>query len=61
MCVMCSKFKRRDRNDLIDLKTLTKIDIALVCVSIVNSEKIPHLFLVLILEFQELLLAEFTR
>ena len=61
MCVMCSKFKRRYQNDLIDLKTLTKIDVALVCVSIVNSEKIPHLFLVFILEFQELLLAEFTR
>ena len=50
-CVICSKLiKKRHRNDLTDMKTLRNSDVALVSlllsVSIVNFEKISHLFLV---------------
>ena len=57
-CAICSKFKKRNWNDLIDLKTLRNIDIALV--SLLLTLKIQHLFLVFILEFWELLPVEFT-
>ena len=55
-----SKIKKRYRNDLIDLKKLTNNNVALVSLYNVNIEKILHLFTVFILEFQKLLLAEFT-
>ena len=55
-----SEVKKRHRNNLIDLKKLTNNNVALVSLYNVNIEKILHLFTVFILEFQKLLLAEFT-
>ena len=56
--VICSKLTKRHRNDLIDMNTLRKIDVALVP-QLLTLKRFHTFFWYLILEFWEVLMAGF--